>query len=61
MGDFGKLKISAPADSPVHKLLSDISGIQIETGPEHFDFEFSTTTGSHAFTSSQPIGITFPK
>jgi hypothetical protein len=61
MGDFGRLKITAPADSPLHKLLDDITGIQIETGVEHFDFEFTSSTGSHAFTTSQPIGITFPK
>jgi hypothetical protein len=61
MGDFGKLKVTAPADSPLHKLLDGFTGIQIETGVEQIDFEFSTATGSHSFTTSQPIGITFPK
>jgi hypothetical protein len=61
MGDFGQLKISAPAESPLHKLLDDISGIQIEKGIQSFDFEFTTATGTHTFTTSQPIGITFPK
>lgn len=61
MGDFGSITVRAPADSPLHKLMADVKNVNVESGPENFDFEFKTSTGTHSFTSTAPMGIVFPQ
>lgn len=60
LGKLESVKVSAPADSKIHKLLDNVNGIQVETGSRNLEFTFSSPTGSHTFSCTDPIGITFP-
>lgn len=61
LGNFGKVTVTAPSSSPIHKLLDGFGNINVETGPEKFEFEFTSPTGSHSFSADSMIGITFPE
>lgn len=60
MGDLTSVKVSAPSSSPVHKLLSGISGVSVSEGSNNLEFTFTSPQGSHSFSTADPIGITFP-
>jgi catechol 2,3-dioxygenase-like lactoylglutathione lyase family enzyme len=60
IGNFGKVTVSAPSDNPIHKLLDGFKNVEVETGSEGFTFQFNTASGTHKFSSSSMIGVTFP-
>jgi hypothetical protein len=60
MGEFGKLTITAPEDSSLHKVLEDIKNVSLETGSYKLEIEFTSSTGTHKFSSERPMGIVFP-
>ena len=62
LGKLDSVKVQAPYDSPVHKLLAGVSGVKVsEDDEEYFEFKFTTKTGQHVFSSSSLVGAHFPK
>lgn len=62
LGKLDGVKVQAPSDSAVHKLLDGVSGVKVlEGGEEYFEFKFTTKTGEHVFSSSNLVGAHFPK
>jgi hypothetical protein len=64
-GTIDKVKIRAPEDSLVHKLLFDdkgdpISGVSVSTGEPQLKFSFTGPNGTHNFQTSEPMGVEFP-
>lgn len=61
VGDIKTVKVQAPETSPVHKLLSGISGIDVSEGDNLLEFTFTSPKGEHTFSCSDPFGVEFPK
>lgn len=60
VGKLEKVEISAPDGHLVHKLLESPSGVNVNNGSEKLEFTISSSKGTHTFTSTDPIGISFP-
>lgn len=62
LGKLDSVKVHAPSNSHVHKLLGGVSGIKVLDSDEpKFEFKFTTKTGEHVFSSSSLVGAHFPK
>lgn len=60
LGSLDKVTVRAPADNKVHKLLEEVKGLTTEEGDNFFEFTFTSKTGSHTFSGSSLIGVSFP-
>jgi len=60
VGTLTSVKVSAPGDHIVHKILESPTGMDLSTGSASLEFTFSSPKGSHTLSSSDPIGISFP-
>jgi hypothetical protein len=60
VGKLEKVSVAAPADHAVHKLLESPQGVDLSTGSGKLEFTISSSKGSHTFSCSDPIGISFP-
>jgi len=62
LGKLDSVKVQGPSDSHVHKLLDGASGIKVmEADEEKFEFTFTSEKGEHTFSTSNLVGIHFPK
>jgi catechol 2,3-dioxygenase-like lactoylglutathione lyase family enzyme len=61
VGNLKEVTVSAPGGSVLHKVLKDVDGVDIETGEEKLEFSFTSSKGTHTFSSSDPVGLEFPK
>lgn len=61
VGSLDKVLVRAPAGHKLQQLLADVDGIQVESGDDYFEFTFTSAKGTHTFSSSDLIGISFPK
>ena len=61
VGSLDWVGVRAPSDSSVHKLLDGISGVAVESGDALLEVTFTSSKGTHTFSSTEPIGVTFPK
>ena len=60
-GTLSSVSVSAPEGHVVHKLMESPSGLDLTTGGANLTFVISTPKGSHTFSCSDPIGISFPE
>jgi len=62
VGDLLHVKITAPEDDLIHKLIAETesTGFQLEEGPTNFEIKFDSPEGEVAFTSTKMIGFRFP-
>ena len=61
VGSLDWVGVRAPSDSSVHKLLDGISGISVESGDTLLEVTFTSSKGTHTFSSTEPFGVSFPK
>ena len=63
VGSLENVTVRAPAGNMVQKLLSGMDGIEVDSTSDvsSLEFTFTSEKGSHSFSSSDPIGIFFPK
>jgi Glyoxalase-like domain len=61
VGTLDSVTVRAPASSKVHGLLLGVDDIKAESGDNHFEFSFTTQKGTHKFSGSNLIGISYPK
>lgn len=61
VGELKKVQVQASSTSPVHKLLSVISGIDVSEGDNLLKFTFTSPKGEHTFSCADPFGVVFPK
>lgn len=60
VGTLTSVLVSAPDDHLIHKLLEGPQGLALSTGSPKLEFTISTKNGSHTFSSTEPIGISYP-
>lgn len=60
-GTLTSVSVSAPADHQVHKLLESPVDLTLSEGSPNLTFVIDTPNGSHTFSCSDPIGISFPE
>jgi hypothetical protein len=60
VGSKGTLKVTAPEESHVHKLLDGIEGVEVSTGDTMLEYTFTSAKGTHTFSTDDPLGISFP-
>ncbi|CAB9524633.1 expressed unknown protein [Seminavis robusta] len=61
-GSLSGVKVSAPDDHVVHKLLKSPANMDLSTGSPKLEFTIDFKNGSsHTFSSSDPIGISYPE
>jgi hypothetical protein len=61
VGSLGKVVVRAPTNNAVHKVLAGVDGIDAQSGEDLFEFSFKSSNGTHTFSASELIGISFPK
>lgn len=61
VGTLTNVSVSAPDDHVVHKLLESPQGLNLSTGSPKLEFTIDTKNGSKTFSSTAPIGISFPE
>jgi len=59
-GTLESVSVSAPEGHIVHKLLDSPIGLDLSTGSEKLTFVINSPKGTHSFSCSDPIGISFP-
>jgi hypothetical protein len=62
VGSLDSVTVKAPANNAVHRLLEGVDDITVESNDKPL-LEFTLTSktgGQHTFSSSSPIGISFP-
>jgi hypothetical protein len=62
VGDLIHVKISAPDDDPVHKLIghTESGGFELEEGPANFEIKFDSPEGEIEFSATKMVGFRFP-
>lgn len=62
VGDLIGVKVSAPADDPVHKLIAhtESGGFSLDEGSASFELKFDSPEGEITFASTKMVGFRFP-
>lgn len=62
VGDLMHVKITAPGDDLIHKLISETgsSGFSLEEGSPNFEIRFDSPEGEVEFSATKMIGFRFP-
>jgi len=62
VGDLIGVKVSAPSDDPVHKLIAhtESGGFSLEEGSASFELKFDSPEGEITFASKKMVGFRFP-
>jgi catechol 2,3-dioxygenase-like lactoylglutathione lyase family enzyme len=61
VGEIKSVIVRAPAGSKVHKVVGGVTGIDVGTGDNFFECSFTSAKGTHTYSVSSLVGITFPK
>jgi hypothetical protein len=61
VGTLDKVAVRAPSGHKIHDLLDDVKGINVDSGDSYFEFSFTSPKGTHSFSGSSLVGVTFPK
>lgn len=61
VGSLNSVTVRAPSSHKIHELLEDVSDVSVESGDAYFEFTFSNSKGTHKFSGSDLVGVTFPK
>lgn len=61
VGKLDKVVVRGPSDNKLHQLLKGVDDVDVQSGDEFFECTFTSSKGKHTFSSSNLIGITFPK
>lgn len=61
VGKLDKVVVRGPSDNKLHQLLNGVDDINVESGDDFFECSFTSSKGTHTFSSSKLIGISFPK
>lgn len=62
VGSLDSVTVRVPFGNMVHKLVAGMDGIEAMTDETTgLEFTFTSEKGTHSFSSSEPIGIVFPK
>lgn len=62
VGSLDKVSVRGPSHSLIHKLLQGVSDIDVAQGDgEKFECSFTSSKGTHTFSGSSLVGISFPK
>jgi len=62
VGDLIHVKVTAPSDDPVHKMIAhtESSGFELDEGPANFELKFDSPEGEIEFTATKMVGFRFP-
>jgi hypothetical protein len=62
VGELIQVKVTAPAEDKIHKLISETgsSGFSLDEGPPHFEVKFDSPEGEVEFTATKMVGFRFP-
>jgi len=62
VGDLMHVKVTAPADDKIHKLIAETgsSGFELEEGAANFEIKFDSPEGEVTFSANKMIGFRFP-
>jgi Glyoxalase-like domain len=62
VGDLIHVKVTAPGDDLIHKLIAETgsSGFELEEGAAKFEIKFDSPEGEVVFTANKMIGFRFP-
>jgi len=60
VGDLKTVVVRAPSDNAIHKLLANVEGVETEDGENFVKFQFTSPKGTHTFSGSSLIGVSFP-
>lgn len=61
VGSLDAVRVGVPPDSAAPKLLDGISGVDIDSGDSLLEFTITSSKGTHTFSSTEPVGVSFPK
>lgn len=61
VGELDSVNVRGPSDNRLHKLLAGVNDMNVESGENYFECTFTSPKGTHTFSASSLIGISFPK
>jgi hypothetical protein len=60
VGRLDRVTVQTSSGSPIHSLLEDVTGLNVTEGADLLEFTIVSEKGTHTFSSSSPLGLTFP-
>ena len=61
VGTLTNVTVTAPGDHVLHKFLESPTNLDMNVGSEKLEFTIKSKNGNHTFTSTSPVGISFPE